>query len=1378
MSGLAERLSQLSPKKQELLLRHLAAKRPPSGGEEIRPRRGERTRFPLSFAQQRLWLIDRLRPGSSAYNVYEGLRLSGTLDLAALRAALGEILRRHEVLRATFALDGESPVQVLGPVADALLPVLDLAGLPRGARESELLRLAEREAARPFDLARGPLCRFRLVRLGSADQALLLTLHHIVSDAWSMEILFGELRALYGAFAAGRPSPLPEVPVQYTDFAEWQRTWLAGERLEQQLAWWRRRLLDAPGALPLPTDRPRPAVQTYGGARYHLAVPDDCGAALALLALREGSTPYMLFLAAFAALLSRYAGEEDLLVGSPVANRARPEVERLIGFFVNTLVLRIDLRGEPGFRALLARVRETCLGAFANADLPFERVVEEVQPERDLGRTPLFQVLFSLQGSAPSAATGLAPGLPVSRMKIPSRSAKLDLNLSLVEGGGRFFGALEYNTDLFDAATVARLGGHLNHLLAALARDSDLPLPDLPLLGPAELHQILAEWNDAPAARPVQDTLPARFAAQVEATPDATAAVSGDSSLTYGELAHQVRRLARLLRRMGVGTETRVGLYFERGLDLLVAVLGVLEAGGSYVPLDVRFPADRLAFMLEDAGAPLVLTDSRMCQALPASGAQVLCLDSAREAIARESPAPLPPLALPESLAYVIYTSGSTGRPKGVLLEHRQVLAYVRGVVRRLGVPAPACWALVQPLAVDSSLTVFYPSLLTGGSLLLVPESRAAEPEALADDFARFQVDVVKIAPSHLLALQAGFAPERLLPRQRLVLGGEASRREWAERLRDLKPGCEVFNHYGPTETTVGVLAFRLPEGARHATRTVPLGRPLDHARAHVLGSRMQPAPVGVPGELFFGGECVARGYLGRPDLTAERFLPDPFGGSPGARLYRTGDLARWLSDGTLEFLGRIDHQVKIRGFRIEPGEIEAALLRHPAVAECTVVARRDHGDEARLVAYVVLVDGAGPGSGDLRAHLAAVLPEYMVPAAFVVLPELPRSAQGKLDRRSLPAPDPARDRQRAPAVPPRDTVELRLAQLWEELLGRETVGIRDNFFELGGHSLLAVRLMARIEHRFGRSLPLSILFEKATIEALAPILRQDGEADASPLVEIQRGAGGHRPLFLVHPAGGNVLCYGALARHLGREQPVFGLQDPNFERPGEPRFVLPEMAALYVDAVREVQPRGPYRLGGWSLGGVLAQEMARLLETAGEEVEHLLLIDTRSPATLAAEPGSEVGEAALLLWVAGQLRVPVTQEEIEALPAAGRFPAVLARAQAAGRLPADLAPERARRIFAVYRTEMAAERAHRPAPCRCRVTLFRAAAGIDEESRRGEDHALGWRGMSQAGLDLEIVPGSHQTLLDEPHVRTLAERIRHHFATAPAHVRQHRELR
>jgi len=650
----------------------------------------------------------------------------------------------------------------------------------------------------------------------------------------------------------------------------------------------------------------------------------------------------------------------------------------------------------------------------------------------------------------------------------------------------------------------------------------------------------------------------------------------------------------------------------------------------------------------------------------------------------------------------------------------------------------------------------------------LIAEDRAVDAAALGDYFAEHPIDVLKIAPSHLSALLAA-ERERVLPRRLLVIGGEAWRPDLVERLRRLAPGCTVFNHYGPTETTVGVLAFRPPARPRHATVTVPLGRPLAAARCHVLDRHGRPLPAGVAGELYVGGACVARGYLGRPELTADRFVPDPFTPLPGERLYRTGDLVRRLADGSVEFLGRLDHQVKIRGFRIEPGEIEHWLARHPGVAETVVLARRDDAGEALLAAYVVASPGApAPAAAELRAHLAARLPEAMVPSAFVFLPALPRTAHGKLNRSALPAPERAGERPPQPVTLPRDPIELALAQIWEELLGVHPISVHDDFFELGGHSLLAVRLMSRIERRFGRGLPLSQLSQGATVAAFGRALRAigGGAAASSPLVEIQPGDGARRPLFLVHPAGGNVLCYLPLARGLGREQPVFGLQDPALFQTGEPGFDVEEMAACYLEALRAVQARGPYVLGGWSLGGVIAQEMAQRLEQGGDDVALLLLLDARCPAVAGREAQDE---DQVLLWFAAQLGVEITPGELAAESAKRRFDLVLARARAGGALPADLEPHQARRIFAVYAAEMSAVARHRPRPCRAHALLLRAAAGVAEERSRGEDERLGWAGLTGGEIQTAVVPGSHHTLLEEPAVSAVAEQIRTRLAAISA---------
>jgi len=1365
-SGLSARLAQLSPKKQELLLRHLAAQRAPTvddGG--IRPHSRDRTAFPQSFAQRSLWLFDRLQPGSAAYNVYEALRLNGYLDTEALAAACAEVVSRHEVLRVSFALDGETPVQLVGPVPANLLPQVDLAGLTAGRCEAELLRLATAEAGRPFDLVGGPVCRFRLIRLSAGavaepEHALLVTLHHIVSDAGSMEILFGELRSLYASFAARRPSALPAMTIQYTDFAEWQQSWMSGERLDRQLAWWRERLAGAHFSLPLPVDRPRSPRQTAAGARLHLEVPSATGAALAALARRAGASTYMLFLAAFAALLSRVAGSEDLLIGGPLANRDRPELERLIGFFVNTVVLRVELSDGPGFRDLLARIREVCLGAFANADLPFERLVEAVQPDRDLRRVPLFQVLFSLAAGAPPADSGLAPGIAVSRLSLATRFSKFDLALVLVEADRRVFGSLEYNTELFDATTVTRLAGHFNRLLAAVAGDPEAPVSALPLLSEAERHHILLEWNDVSGGHGRGDTLPARFAAQAARQPEAVALIAGGREVGYAKLDSLACRLASLLRSLGAGPEVRVAVCLERSVAMVAAVLAVWKAGGAFVALDPDLPPERAAAVLVDSGAAVLLTRELLRGRFPSFTQAVLCLDGDRV------PESGPPASFdgsldPDTLAYVVYTSGSTGRPKGVLTTHGGVAGYVFPLLDLYGL-GPGDRVLQLPsLVFDAAVRDLLAPLAAGATVVLAGQEEARDALALLSLIDRRQVTrLLSVVPTVLRALLAG------APRDGVALGALKTLLVSGERLfpEDCRQAWEVFgdgmeiaNQYGPTECTMTSSRHRLPRSsaASVAERAgVPVGRPIPGRRFYLLDRRLCPVPGGSAGDLYIGGPGMARGYLDRPDLTAAAFLPDPFG-APGERLYATGDRARHRADGTLEFLGRADQQVKIRGLRVEPGEVEAALAAQRGVRQAAVVACGE-GAELRLVAYL-LTDVRIAPTAELRRSLLNRLPEAMVPSVFVKLDALPLTPTGKVDRKALSQ----RSLERAPPVPPRNRLELALLGLWEELLPGQIFGVRDNFFELGGHSLLAVQLLVLIQRRFGQSLRLAVLFAGATIESLAGMLGRQSAPATSLRVEIQRGAEGERPLFLVHPAGGTALCYVGLARFLGRVQPVFGLEDPNFAGTEEPRFVLPEMVALYLRAVREVQPKGPYWLGGWSLGGVLAQELACQLEDAGEEVEHLLLLDSRSPVRRAGEARIGHSETDLLFWFAENLHVGVTREEVEELPAAERFPSILARAQAVGRLAADLEPAQARRIFDIYLTELASAEEHQPRPCRCRITLFRAAAGVAEESARGEDHTVGWSGVSTVGLDIEIVPGAHQTLMDEPYVQTLAQEIR-----------------
>ncbi|HYR07877.1 MAG TPA: amino acid adenylation domain-containing protein, partial [Longimicrobium sp.] len=1023
--------------------------------------------LPLSFAQERLWFLDRLEPGSATYNIPAALRLTGALDERALERALGEIVRRHEALRTVFtAVDG-SPVQVIAPFGGFALPVEDLSGLGETDREAAVRRRAGEEAARPFDLAAGPLFRAALLRLGGEDHVLLLSMHHIVSDGWSMGVLYRELSALYEAYREGRESPLPELAVQYADYAVWQREQLEGEVLERQLSYWRERLAGAPELLELPTDHPRPPVQTYRGASVPVALSPELLERLQVLGRSEGTTLYMTLLGAFQVLLGKYAGSEDVVVGSPIAGRTRKEVEELIGFFVNTLVLRTDLSGDPSFREVLRRVREVTLGAYEHQEVPFEKLVAELQPERSMSHSPLFQVMFTLQEAG--GGGDALPGLKVGGVGAAMEIAKFDLSLTLAATPQGLHGALNYSTDLFERGTAERMLGHLARVLEQVAADADVRLSRLELLGEAERAVVLAEWNRTEAEYPTDQCIHELFEAQAARTPGAVAVVAGEAELTYGELNERSNRLAHHLVRLGVGCEARVGVCLERGIEMIVSLLAVLKAGGAYVPLDPAYPAERLAFTLSDSGVVAVLTQESLRSTVPVpDGVTVVSVDGAAAGIAAESADGLARRSVPRSLAYLIYTSGSTGVPKGVAIEHESAVALLSWAAGVFTAEELSGVLAATSISFDLSVFEIFLPLALGGRVIVVENALALPKSAAAD-----QVRLVNTVPSAIAALlKSGGIPSGV---RTVNLAGEPLRAELVDALYARGGIRRVYDLYGPSEdTTYSTWTLRRAGGP------TTIGRPISNTRAYVLGAALLPLPVGVPGELYLGGRGLARGYLGRPGLTAERFVPDPFSSAPGARLYRTGDRARWRADGAIEYLGRLDHQVKVRGFRIELGEIEVVLRQAPGIADCAVVVREDEAGEKRVVAYV-----AGDVEADaLRAHLRRSLPEYMVPSAFVALERLPLTPNGKLDRKALPAPElrSAEDRYVAPRTP----VEEALAGIWAEGLRLERVGVTERFFDLGGHSLLATRVVSRVREMFGVEVPLRALFEGPTVADMA----------------------------------------------------------------------------------------------------------------------------------------------------------------------------------------------------------------------------------------------------------------------------------------------------
>ncbi len=1075
-TDLASRIAELPPEKRAILFQQLQKQQErPAEAPGIPRQSRAREFFPLSFAQQRLWFLNNFEPESPEYNIPQAFRIDGDLDPEVMQRALREVVRRHETLRTTFReVDGE-PQQILAQVVDMEVPYLDARGRAADAWE-EAMRLAGADAREPFDLALGPLMRARLYRTGERQYLLYYNVHHIAYDGWSMGIFARELAAIYDAFAAGEPSPLPELPVQYLDFALWQRQWLQGEVLERQLAYWRQQLASVP-PLEMPTDRPRPPVRTHDGAAVPLELAGHAAGELKAFAQREGSTLFIVLTAAFKALLHHWTTQEDVSVGTLIANRRRPEIEGLIGFFANTLALRTDLAGDPTFRELLRREREVSLDAHAHQDLPFEKLVEALNPPRDLARTPLFQAMLILL-NAPGEALEL-PGLKLQPVVIDSRTSKMEMTLYLTETPGGLDGFIEYNTDLFDRATMVRLLDHYRRVLETVTADPEVRLSELPLLSADERRQALVGWN-ATAADVPAITLHGWIEEQVRRTPAAPAVEFEDARLSYGELDARANRLARHLRRLGVGPDVLVGLAMERSLDLVVGVLAVLKAGGAYVPIDPEYPKERLAHMFADARVPVLVTQEALLERLPEHGARVVAVDRDAAAIAAESAEPVTGGAGPENLAYVIYTSGSTGKPKGVQIPHAAVVNFLNSMRRKPGLTSEDTLLAVTTLSFDIAGLELYLPLVVGARLVLASRETTQAGEALRELIENRGVTAMQATPATWrLLLAAGWPGDRRL---KILCGGEALPRDLANQL--LGACGSLWNVYGPTEATIWSTLDEVG-----ASGPISIGRPLDNTEIYLLSRRLKPVPIGTPGELLIGGAGLSRGYRGRPDLAAEKFIPHPFAGlhgQPGARLYRTGDLARHLPDGRVEFLGRLDHQVKVRGFRIELGDIEAALGEHPGVGQAVVVAREDTPGNKKLAAYVTTAAGAAtPGVTDLRAHLKEKLPEYMIPALFTFLEALPLTPNGKVDRRALPAPDKAAAAREY--VAPRDDKERFFCDLWQELLGLERVGVNDDFFELGGDSLLVIRVVTKA-NKAALGITTKQVFQHRTVAELAAV--------------------------------------------------------------------------------------------------------------------------------------------------------------------------------------------------------------------------------------------------------------------------------------------------
>ncbi|HEY4284243.1 MAG TPA: amino acid adenylation domain-containing protein [Chthoniobacterales bacterium] len=1268
----------------------------------------------LSFAQERLWFLDQLEPDGRAYHIPEAYLLNGPLDPVALERSIQVVGQRHELLRTSLQVVDGRPVQIIAPGNCLKMSFVDASGLPEPEQDGAIERQIAKNSALVFDLAKGPLLQTTLVRLAPERHLLLFNMHHVVSDDWSLGVLCRELSALYAEFVTGAPANLPDLPIQYADYAICQRKWLQGNELERQLGYWRERLEESP-TIALPTDFPRPPKQTYVGARHPFKLPPEITARLKSFNRKHHTTPFMTLLAAFQVLLSRYSGQFDILVGTPIANRTHLELERLIGFFVNTLVLRTDLAGDPGFEEIVRRVRRNALDAYQNQDFPFEKVVESLNPERDLSRPPLFQVMFALQ-DVPIHPLAL-PAIEVSKQVLPINSAHFDLELFMATEGESWLGFFGYNTDLFTAETIERMTGHYLALLESMLAYPDRPISKATMLTAAERQQVLVDWNRTGSDYSRNGCIHRLFEQQVEQTPETVAVVCNEQQFTYAELNARANRLADYLRKLGVKTETLVGVCVDRSADMIVALLGVLKAGGAYVPIDPAYPKARVAFILEDADVTVLVTQRRWLSLLPE--ATIVTLDD----LPWSNIGNVPDDVEPHNLAYIIYTSGSTGQPKGVAIEHRNALALIDWAARTFTTEELSGVLGATSICFDLSIFELFVPLACGGTVIL-----AENILQLPDLSARNRIRLINTVPSGIRELiRSGKIPPSVIT---VNLAGEPLDSSLVQELYAIVSIQKVYDLYGPSEdTTYTTCALRGPDG--RAT----IGRPIPNKQTYILDEKQHPVPVGVPGELYIGGDGLARGYLNRPELTAEKFIPNPFNANRGARLYRTGDRCRYLADGNIEFLGRIDNQVKVRGFRIELGEIEAVLGQHPAVEQCVVVARENQPGDNRLIAHIVPANPALElPAAELKSFLRDRLPDYMIPAAVVTLDRLPVTPNGKIDHKSLPAV--AYGTLKTPSLSvPRNSVERQLVGIWQNVLGIESFDLSDNFFELGGHSLLAARLMGEIIKVFQVQLPLATIFRAPTVESLALAISEHAGPQPPGLIvpRIKRG----RTNIFWAPSIGTVERYGEcyhLARVLEADCSFYGF-DPAPEFDDFDRLVR-----HCIRLIRTEQADGPYAVAGFCQAGHMAYEIARQMQSDGHDIALLAIIDCS--ARVFAPTFRQK-----LYWLRDGFR--------------GDLRTVLTRARSAGRrripgVNGDYRPmtEEPNIQFAAH-AEAAGR--HRTKAFDGNIVLFRS-----EESLRAQPHSprLGWDALARS-VDVHRVCSAHSAMLAESApLRFIAEKF------------------
>ncbi|HET7464463.1 MAG TPA: amino acid adenylation domain-containing protein [Longimicrobium sp.] len=1336
MSDLPDRVAALSRAKRALLDKVMRLGAPGAGIP-----RAPAGPVPLTCEQRRLWYVHRLAPDASIYTIPLGFRLRGAVDAGALRTALRALAGRHDALRMTFAeADGE-PAQTAGDEARVGWETAQAEGLVEAERESDARRRVRAFLAQPFDLARGPLLRALLVRVAEGEHVLALALHHLAGDGWSTGIVRRELGELYAAALAGRPPELPPLPASFRDFAAWQRKALTGRALAAEVEHWTRELAGAPHVFEIVPDRPRPPVQEFAGAKAARTLPVEVAAEVAALARREETTPFAVLAAAWGQVLRRHARQDDFLLGTLVANRWAPELEGMAGFFANTVPLRFRYTGAETVRDAIRAAHAAVVGAREHARIPFDRIVEIAGARRDPSRPPLVQSLITMSdgASVPLVLAGAETAFEV----VDAGSSAFDLTLLVEEVGGRLHLELVYATALYEPPTAYRLLGRLEATLRAFAADAGEPLARVEMAGADELRRVTVEWNRT--GRPFPDGCIHHLAErQARERPHAVAIAFGEAAeVTYGELNARANRIARRLRRLGAGPEARVGVCMRRTPDLVAALLGVLKAGAAFVPVDPQHPPARAAAILRGAGATAVLTDSASRDVVGQAALLTLVLDRAE--LSGEGVDDVEGGATPESLAYVITTSGSSGGPKGVELQHRGAVALIDWIRHAVDEEDRASVLAWTSAGFDPVLMEIFGTLSWGGTLVLTGGPMEPVPPGRAPRLAF-------VVPSVAAEL---IRENRLPPTVRVwMIGGETVAPQLARELHAAPAVRRVIDVYGPTEDTTFSTAWEVPRDVRR----ISIGAPVANGRAYVLDGALRPAPVGAPGELWLAGAGVARGYAGRPALTAERFAPDPWG-PPGSRMYRTLDVARWLDDGTLEHLGRADAQVKVRGVRIEAGEVEAALAAHPAVAAAAVDARADAGGGKRLVAWLVAAGDVRPPAPELREHLRARLPEAMVPAAFAWVAALPRTPGGKLDRRALADP-PAEAAPAGIATQPRSPAEARLAAIWAEALSLPRVGIHDDFFDLGGNSITASRLVARVRTEMGRDLPLAALLRAPTVAGLARVMAGDGASVQPPLIPLQPH-GPLPPLFLAPPGGGHVVCYHPLAGLMGTDQPVYGLQARGIDDGLAPLGTAQEIAAFFIDAVRRVQPEGPYLLGGWSFGGMVAWEMGRQLRAAGAEVGLVALLDTGVPHP--RQDRAELLDHARVLQrivadlVGWGLASLVRIERIGRLPHRDQAVEAVRQVNSPRQLPLSRVDE-ILTLTRVRRANLGALVGYDPPPYPGHLTYVRTAAS--DRTVPPDGAVEFWATRALGGSTIHRVGGSHGTILQQPFVADLAEKL------------------